>query len=80
MARHPVQHAFESVAHINGAVTAHGSAWRQVGIDPKAVIFDCRDVVDAMQQRSGIKDRDDAVTGVSAAALNGFTFGSSFLG
>ena len=62
--------ALEGVATFDRAVAAHGAARRQVGIDAIAVELDRRNVVDALQQRAGIEDGDDAVAGIGAAALH----------
>ena len=70
LARHAIEQAFEGMPAIDRAVTAHGTAGRQVGIDPIAVVFDRRNVVDALQQRAGIEDGHDAVAGIGAAALH----------
>src|SRR5271165_7449153 len=72
LARQAIEHAFESMARIHRAMAAHRSAWRQIGVYAIAIILDRRNVVDALQQRAGVEDRDDAVAGVSAAALHHF--------
>ena len=65
-----VEQAFEGVARVDRAVAAHRAAGRRVGVDAVAVVFHRRDVVEAVQQRAGIEDGDDAVAGVGAAALH----------
>ena len=73
-ARHAVDQAFEGVAHVDRAVPAHGAAGRQIGVDAVAVVFDRGNVVDAVQQRAGIENGDDAVAGIGAAALHHLAF------
>ena len=73
-ARHAVEQAFEGVAHVDRAVAAHGAAGRQIGVDAIAVVFDRGNIVDALQQRAGIENGDDAVAGISAAALHHLAF------
>ena len=73
-ARHAIDQHFEGVPHGDRAMPAHRSAGRQVRVDAIAVIFDRRDVVDAVQERARIEDGDDAVAGVGAAALGHFCF------
>ena len=70
IARHAVHQAFEGMAGVDRAVPAHGAAGRQIGIDPVAVVAQRRNIVDALQQGAGIKDGDDAVAGIGAAALH----------
>ena len=74
LARHAVDQTFEGVPHVDRAVPAHGAAGRQIGVDPVAVVFDRGNIVDALQQRAGIENGDDAVAGVSAAALHHLAF------
>src|SRR5215471_18714979 len=74
LAGHTVEQAFKRVATIDRAMTAHCPAWREIGIDPIAIIFDGRYIVDALQQCARVEDRDDAVTGIGAATLNHLAF------
>ena len=75
-ARHTIEQAFECMARIDRAVAAHGSARRQIGVDAIAIVFDRRNIVDALQQCAGIKNGDDPIPGISAAALRDFALAS----
>src|SRR6516162_8553895 len=55
-------------------MTAHRAARRKIGIDAVSIVFNCRDVVDSLQQRTRVKQGDDAVAGVSPATLNHLAF------
>ena len=68
---HLVHQRLKGGARIDGAVAALGAAGRSVGVDAPAIMLDRRNVVDAVQQRAGIEDGDDAVARVGAAALHG---------
>ena len=73
-ARHAVDQAFEGMARVDRAVPAHGAAGRQIGVDPVAVVLDRGNIVEALQQRAGIENGDDAVAGIGAAALHHLAF------
>src|SRR5262249_4753087 len=72
--RHFIEQAFEGEPHVYGAVAAEGAAWRRVGENALADIFDVVEIVDGVEHRAGIKDRHDAVAGMRAAALNALAF------
>ena len=74
LARHLVEQALEGEAHVDGAVAAEGAARRRVGQHALADVLDVVEVVDRVQHRAGIEDRDDAVARVRAAALDAFAF------
>ena len=74
LARHAVEQTFERVPRVDRAVAAHGATGRQIGVDAVAVVFHRRYIVEALQQRAGIENGDDAVTGISAAALHHLAF------
>jgi hypothetical protein len=72
LARHAVHQRLEGVAHIDRAVAAHGTTGGQVGVDAPAVVADVRQVVEPVQERAGIEDRDDPVARIGAAAHDHF--------
>ena len=72
--RHLVEQALEGEADIDGAVAAEGAAWRRVGQHALAQIFDVVEIVDRVQHRAGIKDGDNAIARMGAAALDAFAF------
>ena len=74
LARHLVEQALEGEAHVDRAVAAEGAAGRRVGEHALADVFDVVQVVDGVQHRAGIEDRDHAVAGMRAAALDAFAF------
>ena len=73
-ARHVVEQTLEGKSDIDGAVAAESAARRRIGQDALAEIFHVLQIVDRVQHRAGVEDRDDAVAGMSAAALDTFAF------
>ena len=69
-ARHGVEHGLEGVTHIDRTVAAHGPVRRRVGVQPDTEVAARRQVVHGMQQRPGIENRDQAIAGISTAALH----------
>ena len=67
--RHLVEQRLEYKARVDRAVAAEGAAGRGVAEHPPADIADILQVVDRVEQRAGIEDRDDAVARMGAAAL-----------
>jgi hypothetical protein len=53
---------------------AHGAAGRRIGIDAITVVLHGRNVVQAVDQRTGVKNGDDAVAAIGAAALHHLAF------
>src|SRR6516225_3312034 len=70
--RHFIEQAFEGEPHVEGAVAAEGTAWRRVGENTLADIFDVVDVVDGVEQRAGIDDRHAAAAAMRPPALHAF--------
>ena len=70
LARHLIEQALESEAHIDRAVAAERPARRRVGEHALAEVLDVVQVVDGVQHRARIQDRHHAVARVRAAALD----------
>src|SRR5450759_4582740 len=55
-AGHAVEQIFEGMARIDRTVPAHGATGRQIGVDAVTVVLDRGNIVEALQQRSGIEN------------------------
>ena len=72
--RHLIEQTLECEAHVDGAVAAECAAGRRVGQHALADILDVLQVIDRVQHRAGIENRDHAVAGMRAAALDRLAF------
>src|SRR6476659_7311589 len=55
-------------------MSAHGAARREIGINAITIVLDRGNVIEAMEQRAGVQNCNDAVTGVGTASLHDFAF------
>ncbi len=65
-----VEQCLECVAGVDRAVPAHRAAGRGVRVDAKPAVADRAHLVQRVQQRAGIEDRDQPVAAVGTAALH----------